>query len=89
MAPRSGLAVKKGLQVGAGVIDADYRGEVKVLLFNMGSDAVTVDEGERCAQLVLEKYVRSEVVDVDEAGIGQLVETERGAGGFGSTGTSV
>ena len=65
------------------MIDADYRGEVKVLLFNLSDEGYTVKEGERCAQLVLERCVRSGVVDVGE---GELVDTVRGVGGFGSTG---
>ena len=82
VAPRSGLAVKHGIQVGAGVIDPDYTGEVKVVLFNHGDKDFEVKRGERIAQLVLE---RCETPDVEE--IGLLEETERGAGGFGSTGT--
>ena len=82
VAPRSGLAVKHGIQVGAGVIDPDYTGEVKVVLFNHGDKDFEVKRGERVAQLVLE---RCETPDVEE--IGLLEETERGAGGFGSTGT--
>ena len=82
VAPRSGLAVKNGIQVGAGVVDPDYTGEVKVVLFNHGDKDFEVKRGERIAQLVLE---RCETPDVEE--IGLLEETERGAGGFGSTGT--
>jgi dUTP pyrophosphatase len=81
VAPRSGLAVKHGIQVGAGVVDPDYTGEVKVVLFNHGDKDFEVKRGERIAQLVLE---RCETPDVEE--IGLLEETERGAGGFGSTG---
>jgi dUTP pyrophosphatase len=81
VAPRSGLAVKHGIQVGAGVVDPDYTGEVKVVLFNHGDKDFEVKRGERVAQLVLE---RCETPDVEE--IGLLEETERGAGGFGSTG---
>jgi len=81
VAPRSGLAVKHGIQVGAGVVDPDYTGEVKVVLFNHGDKDFEVKRGERIAQLVLE---RCETPDVEE--IGFLEETERGAGGFGSTG---
>ena len=81
VAPRSGLAVKNGIQVGAGVVDPDYTGEVKVVLFNHGDKDFEVKRGERVAQLVLE---RCETPDVEE--IGLLEETERGAGGFGSTG---
>ncbi|ANB12895.1 bifunctional dITP/dUTP diphosphatase [Sugiyamaella lignohabitans] len=81
VAPRSGLAVKHGLSTGAGVIDADYRGEVRVLLFNHSNEDYTVAAGDRIAQLVLEKIVNTEVEVLTT-----LDETERGAGGFGSTG---
>ena len=83
VAPRSGLAVKNGIQVGAGVIDADYRGEVKVLLFNHGDMQFNVNVGDRIAQLICEKYEAPEVTLVTS-----LDETNRGEGGFGSTGTS-
>lgn len=86
------------MTVGAGVIDHDYRGAVGVLLFNQGDGEATIEAGERCAQLVLERYVGADVVDVTVAGEGKdgmdmsrakgLVETARGPGGFGSTGTS-
>lgn len=79
--PRSGLAVK-GIHVGAGVIDEDYRGEVKVLLFNHGAE-FTVRRGDRIAQMVVKKYERVSIA-VSE----QLSDTERGADGFGSTGVS-
>lgn len=81
VAPRSGLAVKHGVNVGAGVVDPDYTGEVKVLLFNHGVDAFEVKRGDRVAQLILE---RCETPDVEEVGV--IAETARGAGGFGSTG---
>ena len=82
IAPRSGLAVKHGIQVGAGVIDSDYTGEVKVLLFNHGSDSFDIKTGDRIAQLVIEKIVDNiEVILVDT-----LSYTDRGSGGFGSTG---
>jgi dUTP pyrophosphatase len=83
VAPRSGLAVKHGIQVGAGVVDPDYTGEVKVVLFNHGHTDFQVNKGDRIAQLVLEKCDTPEVVE-----IGLLEETERGSGGFGSTGVS-
>lgn len=83
IAPRSGLAVKHGIDVGAGVIDQDYRGEVHVLLFNTGDDSYTVSVGDRIAQLILEQIVTPETQLV-----GVLDETARGAGGFGSTGAS-
>ena len=82
IAPRSGLAWKKHVDVGAGVIDADYRGPVGVVLFNHADEELVVEVGDRVAQLVLERIVIPEVLEVDE-----LDETERGAGGFGSTGT--
>jgi dUTP pyrophosphatase len=81
VAPRSSLALKYGIQVGAGVIDPDYTGEVKVILFNHGHADFEVNKGDRIAQLILEKCDTPEVVE-----IGFLEETERGAGGFGSTG---
>eukprot|EP00560_Eucampia_antarctica_P009016 CAMPEP_0197828268 /NCGR_PEP_ID=MMETSP1437-20131217/4877_1 /TAXON_ID=49252 ORGANISM="Eucampia antarctica, Strain CCMP1452" /NCGR_SAMPLE_ID=MMETSP1437 /ASSEMBLY_ACC=CAM_ASM_001096 /LENGTH=177 /DNA_ID=CAMNT_0043429433 /DNA_START=105 /DNA_END=638 /DNA_ORIENTATION=+ len=81
IAPRSGLAVKKFIDVGAGVVDADYRGPVGVVLFNFGADDFTVQPGDRIAQLILEKICMYEAMEVDE-----LSETVRGAGGFGSTG---
>ncbi|KAJ8613740.1 hypothetical protein MRB53_036882 [Persea americana] len=85
VAPRSGLAVKHGISTGAGVIDADYRGEVKVVLFNHSDAPFSVAVGDRVAQLVLEVIVNPEVCDVEAAGV-ELGETVRGAGGFGSTG---
>ncbi|KAL2007934.1 hypothetical protein VTN00DRAFT_7916 [Thermoascus crustaceus] len=81
IAPRSGLAAKNFIDTGAGVIDADYRGEVKVLLFNFSDVDFTVKEGDRIAQLVLERIYTPEVMVVEE-----LEESVRGAGGFGSTG---
>ncbi|OAL36742.1 deoxyuridine 5'-triphosphate nucleotidohydrolase [Fonsecaea nubica] len=81
VAPRSGLAAKHFIDTGAGVIDADYRGEVKVLLFNHGEVDFQVSKGDRIAQLVLERIYTPEVVEVDN-----LEESVRGAGGFGSTG---
>jgi deoxyuridine 5'-triphosphate nucleotidohydrolase len=81
IAPRSGLAVKHFIDVGAGVIDEDYRGPVIVLLFNFSSDAFQVNKGDRIAQLLLEKIATPVVVEV-----GELDQTERGDGGFGSTG---
>ncbi|KAG9237612.1 dUTPase-like protein [Amylocarpus encephaloides] len=81
IAPRSGLASKHMIDTGAGVIDADYRGQVKVLLFNHGEKDFEVKEGDRVAQLVLERIYTPEVVEVLE-----LEESVRGTGGFGSTG---
>ncbi|KAL2154307.1 hypothetical protein VTH82DRAFT_2983 [Thermothelomyces myriococcoides] len=81
VAPRSGLAAKNFIDTGAGVIDADYRGHVKVLLFNHGETDYEVQEGDRIAQLIVERIYTPPVVEVQE-----LDESVRGAGGFGSTG---
>jgi dUTP pyrophosphatase len=81
IAPRSGLAVKHCIQVGAGVIDPDYTGEVKVVLFNHGDKDFEVKKGDRIAQLVLEKC---ETPPIEEISI--VDETLRGSDGFGSTG---
>lgn len=81
--PRSGLAAKKGITVlnAPGTIDADYRGEVCVILVNLSSEDFVVERGERIAQLVLAKH---EVIEWEE--VNELGDSERGAGGFGSTG---
>ena len=81
--PRSGLAAKFGISVlnSPGTIDADYRGEVKVILVNLSNEPFVVNPGERIAQMVVARY---EKVEWDEVEV--LDETERGAGGFGSTG---
>eukprot|EP01134_Creolimax_fragrantissima_P006096 CFRG6096T1 len=81
VAPRSGLSWKHHIDVGAGVIDGDYRGIVGVVLFNHAKLDYKVSKGDRVAQLILEKYVVAEIEEVEE-----LDDTERGAGGFGSTG---
>lgn len=81
IAPRSGLAVKHGIHVGAGVIDRDYRGEIRVLLCNLGNERFEFKRGDRIAQLILEKIETPEVFVVET-----LDETSRGSGGFGSTG---
>lgn len=81
VAPRSGLAAKHSINTGAGVIDADYRGEVKVILFNLSDNDFVIKEGDRIAQLVIERIYTPEVVVVEK-----LEESVRGAGGFGSTG---
>jgi dUTP pyrophosphatase len=78
--PRSGLALKHGIHVGAGVIDQDYRGNVGVLLFNLGNEPFVVRKGDRIAQMVVKKFESVEVVE------GGVKETKRGDGGFGSTG---
>ena len=81
--PRSGLALKKGISVlnAPGTIDADYRGEIGVILINLSSEPFTITPGDRIAQLVIAKHERAEWVEVDS-----LKETARGIGGFGSTG---
>ena len=82
--PRSGLAAKKGITVlnAPGTIDADYRGEIGVILVNLSNEDFTIENGERIAQLVIAKHDRAEWVEVQE-----LSDTVRGEGGFGSTGT--
>lgn len=82
--PRSGLAFKKGISVlnTPGTIDADYRGEIKVILINLSKDDFIVEDGERIAQMIIAKHERAELFEVNE-----LAETSRGAGGFGHTGT--
>ncbi|HEV2800074.1 MAG TPA: dUTP diphosphatase [Pyrinomonadaceae bacterium] len=82
IAPRSGLAVRHGLDVLAGVIDSDYRGEIVCALVNHGRDPLTLESGQRIAQLIVEA-----INTPDAAWADALDETERGAGGFGSTGT--
>eukprot|EP00995_Heteronema_vittatum_P008244 NODE_3423_length_669_cov_323.929032_g2143_i1.p1 GENE.NODE_3423_length_669_cov_323.929032_g2143_i1~~NODE_3423_length_669_cov_323.929032_g2143_i1.p1 ORF type:complete len:175 (+),score=53.51 NODE_3423_length_669_cov_323.929032_g2143_i1:61-525(+) len=84
VAPRSGLAAKHHLDVGAGVIDADYRGNVGVVLFNHAAEDFPVKTGDRVAQLILERIVTPAVEEVQE----DLPDTVRGAGGFGSTGVA-
>ena len=79
--PRSGLAVKKGIDCGAGVIDSHYRGEVKVLLFNHSDNEFQIEPGDRIAQILIQKVERVEFHLVD-----QLNETARSDAGFGSTG---
>jgi dUTP pyrophosphatase len=81
IAPRSGLAVKNGIATGAGVIDCDYRGIVKVLLFNHSDEDFEINIGDRIAQLIFEKIVHPTIETVTILDI-----TERGDGGFGSTG---
>lgn len=81
--PRSGLAYKQGLTVlnAPGTIDADYRGEIGVILVNLSNQPVTINDGERIAQLVIAEYTQGLWIEVSE-----LSSTERGTGGFGSTG---
>ena len=82
--PRSGLAAKKGITVlnSPGTVDADYRGEIGVILVNLSNEIFEVTDGERIAQLVIAKHEQAEWIEVTE-----LNNTERGASGFGSTGT--
>lgn len=81
--PRSGLAIKKGITLlnTPGTIDADYRGEIGVIMVNLSSEAFVVEDGERIAQMVIARYEQPEWLEVED-----LDETERGAGGFGHTG---
>lgn len=81
--PRSGLAAKKGITVlnSPGTIDADYRGEIGVILVNLSNEDFVIENGERIAQLIIAKHERAEWIEVNE-----LSETSRGEGGFGSTG---
>lgn len=81
--PRSGLAAKKGITVlnAPGTIDADYRGEIGVILVNLSKDDFVIENGERIAQLIIAKHERAQWDEVNE-----LSETSRGEGGFGSTG---
>lgn len=81
--PRSGLASKKGISLvnSPGTIDADYRGEIGVILVNLSKEPFTVEPGERIAQMIIAKHDQAQWVEVSELG-----QTERGAGGFGSTG---
>ena len=81
--PRSGLAIKKGISVlnSPGTIDADYRGEVCVILVNLSTEDFVIEDGERIAQMVIAQYEQAEWQDVDV-----LDDTERGTGGFGHTG---
>lgn len=82
--PRSGLAIKKGITLlnSPGTIDADYRGEIKIILANISTEDFIINDGERIAQMIITRHEKAEWIEVEE-----LVETGRGAGGFGSTGT--
>ncbi len=82
--PRSGLAVKHGISLlnTPGTIDADYRGEIKIILVNLSNEDFVVKDGERIAQMIISKVEKARWVEVEE-----LQETQRGAGGFGHTGT--
>ena len=81
--PRSGLALKKGITVlnSPGTIDADYRGEIRIILVNLSNEPFVVEDGERIAQMVIARHEQAAWLQVE-----QLDETERGAGGFGHTG---
>lgn len=81
--PRSGLALKKGITVlnAPGTIDADFRGEIGVILINLSQDVFVVNDGERIAQMVISRHEQAEWVEVEE-----LDDTERGSGGYGHTG---
>lgn len=83
--PRSGLALKKGVTVlnSPGTIDADYRGEICVILINLSQDDFVINDGERIAQMVVARHEQAELVEVEE-----LSDTKRGAGGFGHTGSN-
>lgn len=88
--PRSGLALRHGIHVGAGVIDSDYRGNVGVLLFNLSSEPFVYHRGDRIAQMVIQPYLKLDVTcDTPTVSDGPMVSggpTERNQGGFGSTG---
>ena len=81
--PRSGMALKKGISLvnTPGTIDADYRGEIKLIVVNLSNEEVTLEDGERVAQMIISRHEKAEWVQVDV-----LQETSRGAGGFGHTG---
>ena len=81
--PRSGLAIKKGITVlnSPGTIDADYRGEICIILVNLSAEPFVIEDGERICQMVIAQHAQAEWIEVEELG-----STERGAGGFGHTG---
>lgn len=81
--PRSGLALKKGITVlnSPGTIDADYRGEICVILINLSQDDFVISDGERIAQMVIARHEQADIIEVSE-----LTDTDRGTGGFGHTG---
>jgi dUTP pyrophosphatase len=81
IAPRSGLALRTGLDVLSGVIDADYRGEIGCLLYNTGDETINLPAQSKICQLIIEKIITPEAAWADE-----IDETDRGSGGFGSTG---
>jgi dUTP pyrophosphatase len=81
--PRSGLALKHGITVlnSPGTIDADYRGEIGVLLINLSDTAFTVNDGDRIAQMIIARHEKAEIIEAEEINL-----TDRGAGGFGHSG---
>lgn len=81
VSPRSGLAIKHGIDVGAGIIDSDFRGEINVILFNHGNTDFEITKGMRCAQIIFQEIKTPQITLVDEH-----CTTERGTSGFGSTG---
>ncbi len=81
IAPRSGFSVKTGLIINAGVIDSDYRGEVKILFQNHSNKYININNCEKVAQIIIEKIAHCNIIETDN-----LDDTERGSGGFGSTG---
>lgn len=83
--PRSGLAIKQGLTLlnTPGTIDADYRGEIKIIMINLSGEPQTIQHGDRIAQMVIAPFLQAKLVEVQE-----LTDTERGTGGFGHTGKS-
>ena len=84
IAPRSGLAVHKFIDIGGGVIDKDFRGNVSVVLFNFGNEAFTIERGDRVAQLICEKIAYPPLIEVTS-----FTETNRGVNGLGSTGINM
>ena len=90
IAPRSGLAFSYGLMVNAGVVDSDYRGEIKVIMYNPGTSAYRISPGDKIAQLIFERIyapadLRVQILDADDTSGGTLSESSRGDQGFGST----
>ncbi len=83
--PRSGLAIKKGISLvnSPGTIDADYRGEIKIIMINLSNDEFIVQDGERIAQMIISRHEKAQWMEVET-----LNETERGEGGFGHSGTT-
>ena len=87
VAPRSGISLKHGLIVNAGVIDSDYRGEVKVVVYNPTDIYVNLSPGQKFAQMILERILVTDPIEVQD--VSDVSQTERGAGGFGSTDSRV